>query len=90
MKNNRIKIGEDSRVDEAIMITFFTSMISDVTNAYNKYMLYKNEQEKTTLKDKEKDLKRFHQAVSDYGDLETHSEGEGRDRHVILSKKEED
>lgn len=59
MKNNRIKIGEDSRVDEAIMITFFTSMISDVTNAYNRYMLYKNEQEKTALKDKEKDLKRF-------------------------------
>lgn len=59
MKNNRIKIGEDSRVDEAIMITFFTSMISDVTNAYNRYMLYKNEQEKTSLKEKEKDFKRF-------------------------------
>jgi spoIIIJ-associated protein len=28
-----------------------------------------------------------HQVISDYGDLETHSEGEGRDRHVILSKK---
>ncbi len=28
-----------------------------------------------------------HQVVSDYGDLETHSEGEGRDRHVVLSKK---
>lgn len=30
-----------------------------------------------------------HQVISDYGDLETHSEGEGRDRHVILSKKAE-
>ncbi|HMR72407.1 MAG TPA: R3H domain-containing nucleic acid-binding protein [Candidatus Saccharibacteria bacterium] len=30
-----------------------------------------------------------HQVVSDYGDLETHSEGEGRDRHVILSRKAE-
>lgn len=28
-----------------------------------------------------------HQAASDYGDIETHSEGEGRDRHIVLSKK---
>lgn len=28
-----------------------------------------------------------HQAVSDYGDVETHSEGEGRDRHIVLTKK---
>ena len=28
-----------------------------------------------------------HQAVSDYSDVETHSEGEGRDRHIVLSKK---
>lgn len=28
-----------------------------------------------------------HQAISDYSDVETHSEGEGRDRHVVLSKK---
>lgn len=31
-----------------------------------------------------------HQAVSDYGDVETNSVGEGRDRHVILSKKDSD
>lgn len=31
-----------------------------------------------------------HQAVSDYGDVETHSEGEGRDRHIVLSKKVEE
>lgn len=30
-----------------------------------------------------------HQAISDYSDVETHSEGEGRDRHVVLSKKSE-
>lgn len=30
-----------------------------------------------------------HQAISDYGDVETHSEGEGRERHVVLSKKAE-
>jgi len=30
-----------------------------------------------------------HKAVSEYGDVETHSEGEGRDRHVVLSKKSE-
>ena len=30
-----------------------------------------------------------HQAVSDYSDVETHSEGEGRDRHIVLSKKTE-
>lgn len=30
-----------------------------------------------------------HQVVSDYGDLDTHSEGEGRDRHVVLSRKPE-
>jgi len=28
-----------------------------------------------------------HQTLTDYGDLETHSEGEGRDRHVVLSPK---
>ena len=31
-----------------------------------------------------------HQAVSDYGDVSTQSEGEGRDRHIVLSKLEED
>lgn len=31
-----------------------------------------------------------HQAVSDYGDVETHSEGEGRDRHIVLTKKDDD
>ena len=31
-----------------------------------------------------------HQAISDYSDVETHSEGEGRDRHVVLSKKAEE
>jgi len=31
-----------------------------------------------------------HQTVSDYGDVETHSEGEGRDRHVVLSKSAEE
>lgn len=30
-----------------------------------------------------------HQVISDYSDLETHSEGEGRDRHIVLSKKED-
>lgn len=30
-----------------------------------------------------------HQAVYDYSDVETHSEGEGRDRHIVLSKKTE-
>ncbi len=30
-----------------------------------------------------------HQAISDYSDVETHSVGEGRDRHVVLSKKAE-
>jgi len=29
-----------------------------------------------------------HQAISEYSDLETRSEGEGRDRHTIISKKE--
>ncbi len=29
-----------------------------------------------------------HQAASDYSDIETHSEGEGRDRHIVLTKKE--
>lgn len=29
-----------------------------------------------------------HQAVSDYSDVETHSEGEGRERHIVLSKKD--
>lgn len=29
-----------------------------------------------------------HQAVSEYGDIETHSEGEGRDRHVVLTRKD--
>lgn len=30
-----------------------------------------------------------HKAVSEYGDVETHSEGEGRDRHVVLTKTSE-
>lgn len=31
-----------------------------------------------------------HQAVGDYGDVETHSEGEGRDRHIVLTKTNEE
>lgn len=31
-----------------------------------------------------------HQAVSDYGDVETHSEGEGHDRHIVLTKKSDE
>lgn len=31
-----------------------------------------------------------HQAVSDYGDVETHSEGEGRDRHIVLTRAAEE
>ncbi len=31
-----------------------------------------------------------HQVVGDYADLTTESEGEGRDRHVVLKKKSED
>lgn len=27
-----------------------------------------------------------HKVVGDYGEVETHSEGEGRDRHVVLTK----
>lgn len=27
-----------------------------------------------------------HQTLTDYSDIETHSEGEGRDRHVVLSR----
>ena len=30
-----------------------------------------------------------HKTVTEYSDIETHSEGEGRDRHVVLNKKEE-
>lgn len=30
-----------------------------------------------------------HKTVSEYSDIETHSEGEGRDRHVVLTKKSE-
>lgn len=31
-----------------------------------------------------------HQAVSDYSDVETHSEGEGRERHIVLTKTTEE
>lgn len=30
-----------------------------------------------------------HQAISDYSDISTESEGEGRDRHIVLSAKPE-
>ncbi len=33
------------------------------------------------------DRRVVHQAVNEYPDLETHSEGEGRDRHIVISKK---
>ena len=33
------------------------------------------------------DRRVVHQAISDYSDLETHSEGEGRKRHIVISKK---
>lgn len=29
----------------------------------------------------------IHKVVGDYAEVETHSEGEGRDRHVVLTKK---
>lgn len=33
------------------------------------------------------DRRVVHQAVAEYAELETRSEGEGRDRHIIISKK---
>ena len=33
------------------------------------------------------DRRVVHQAVSEYPDLQTFSEGEGRDRHIVISKK---
>ncbi|MDO8336615.1 MAG: R3H domain-containing nucleic acid-binding protein [Candidatus Saccharibacteria bacterium] len=33
------------------------------------------------------DRRVVHQAVSEYPDLQTMSEGEGRDRHIVISKK---
>lgn len=33
------------------------------------------------------DRRVVHQAVGEYPDLQTHSEGEGRDRHIVISKK---
>lgn len=33
------------------------------------------------------DRRVVHQAVSEYPDLQTASEGEGRDRHIVISKK---
>lgn len=33
------------------------------------------------------DRRVVHQAVGEYADLETHSEGEGRERHIIITKK---
>lgn len=33
------------------------------------------------------DRRVVHQAVSEYPDLQTQSEGEGRDRHIVISKK---
>lgn len=34
------------------------------------------------------DRRVVHQAVADYAELTTRSEGEGRDRHIIISKKD--
>lgn len=34
------------------------------------------------------DRRVVHQAVAEYPDLETHSEGEGRDRHIVITKKQ--
>lgn len=33
------------------------------------------------------DRRIVHQAVGEYADLQTHSEGEGRERHIVISKK---
>lgn len=33
------------------------------------------------------DRRVVHQAVGEYPELETHSEGEGRERHIVISKK---
>lgn len=35
------------------------------------------------------DRRVVHHTISEYGQLESHSEGEGRDRHIIISKKAE-
>lgn len=35
------------------------------------------------------DRRVVHQAVAEYPELETRSEGEGRDRHIVISKKAE-
>ena len=35
------------------------------------------------------DRRVVHQAISDYSDIETHYEGEGGERHIVISKKAE-
>lgn len=36
------------------------------------------------------DRRTIHRGLQDYGDIESHSEGEGRDRHIVLEYKAED
>ena len=33
------------------------------------------------------DRRVVHQAMQEYPELESHSEGEGRDRHIVISKR---
>jgi hypothetical protein len=55
----QIKIGEDSKVDEAMMATFLTSMFKDLPKAYEAFAAYKAEKEMQGLKDKQQSLKDF-------------------------------
>ena len=36
------------------------------------------------------DRRTIHRGRQDYGDIESHSEGEGRDRHIVLEYQAED
>lgn len=44
-------------------------------------------QERSLLPMNAADRRVVHNAVSEYPDLETHSVGEGRERHIVISKK---
>ncbi|MDO5481412.1 MAG: R3H domain-containing nucleic acid-binding protein [Candidatus Saccharibacteria bacterium] len=43
--------------------------------------------ESMTLELNAADRRTVHRVAGDYSDIETHSEGEGRERHLIISKK---
>lgn len=92
-ESNRLNIGEDSKADEAVLISFLGSICSDVGKAYTEYKKMGAEKEVEALRDKSERIERFNKIkenIDNYTKLNIEKRAlEEKLNNQDLSKKEQ-